>query len=192
MEHKTFVSTSHNTMSDYDREKDKDRFDGTNKLVNLIDNPKMELKETVKGRGLFAKELINTGEFISEFDGEIYIGEKEEGWNEDIINHAIQFEPDRWKDSNSLARCANHSCEANCGIKELFKLIAMRDILPGEEITWDYEMTEAGTSDWYLDCKCNSINCRGKIGSYRNLPKEFREKYKGFISEWLIKKYGSS
>ena len=191
MKYKNFVSISHNKMNGYDIDRNEDRFDGINKSVNLIDNPKTELKETDKGKGLFAKERISAGEFISEFDGEVYIGDEEEGWNEDIINHAIQFEPNKWKDSNSLARCANHSCDANCGIKELFKLIAMRDILPGEEITWDYEMTEdLEEKDWYLDCKCNSINCRRKIGTYRNLPKERREKYKGFISEWLIKKYG--
>ncbi|MEK6889245.1 MAG: hypothetical protein AABW80_04025 [Nanoarchaeota archaeon] len=61
----------------------------------------------------------------------------------------------------------------------------MKDIKRGEEILWDYEMTE--NSNWRMNCMCGNKNCRRVIGAYDNLPEEVRKKYKGYISTWLIK-----
>jgi len=81
----------------------------------------------------------------------------------------------------------NHSCEPNCGIKNLFSIVAMQDIQKGEELTLDYDMVE--DSDWRMECLCGSPICRKIIGSFGLVPKNIREKYKGYISEWLVKKY---
>jgi len=104
-----------------------------------------------------------------------------------IRDHAIQYEESVWRDSDGLARIANHSCEPNCGIKKKFNMVAMRDIKKGEWITWDYEMTE--DSDWRMECKCRTPSCRKLIGAFRNMPEKVRKEYKGYISEWLLEKY---
>lgn len=135
--------------------------------------------------GVFAKAKIRRGEVIAVFDGPI-IDYEYEYWNDDLLNHAIQFEPRRWRDSIGIARMINHSCEPNCGIKKLFSIVAMRDIEKGEHITWDYEMTEKNPH-WRMRCHCGFPSCRKVIGHYRNLPKKQREKYKGYISAWLLK-----
>jgi len=61
----------------------------------------------------------------------------------------------------------------------------MRDIKKGAEITWDYEMTE-DNDYWKMECRCNTKSCRKVIGAYRNMPLNIREKYKGYISDWLL------
>jgi len=149
-----------------------------------MDNPKVEVKASpLGGKGVFAKERIEAGEVIAEWDGEIYPLDHP-GWTEDLLNHVIQFERARFRDARGLARRINHSCEPNCGIKELFKVVAMRSIEPGEEITWDYEMTE--DSEWWrMRCQCGKPRCRKIIGAYRSMPPEVRARYRGFISEWL-------
>lgn len=159
-----------------------------------MDNPKIELRKSQFGSGIFAIEKINAGEIIAEFDGDVYT--KSEEWNQNLSDHCIQFEAGKWRYSNGLAIYSNHSCDPNCGIKNLFQIVAMKDVEVGEELTWDYEMTEDNDMEnkesfyyWILDCRCGSSICRGKIGSYRNMPKEIREKYKGFISDWLLNKY---
>jgi hypothetical protein len=153
--------------------------------TEVMDNPKVEVKESpLGGKGVFARERIEAGEVIAEFDGDIYPF-THPGWTEDLLNHTIQFERYRFRDAKGIARCLNHSCEPNCGIKELFKIVAMRPIKPGEEVTFDYEMTE--DSEWWrMTCQCGTPSCRKLIGAYRNMPPEVRARYRGFISEWLI------
>lgn len=157
-----------------------------------MDNSKVEIRRT-KGRGcgVFASEKIKKGEEVAAFDGKVY-GWRSRAWqsNErDVLHHAIQFAEKKWRDSAGIARVINHSCEANCGIKDLFRIVAMRDIKPGEEVTWDYEMTEE--SPWFrMRCRCGTPGCRGHIGNYQNMPPSVRKKYRGYISDWLIGKYG--
>jgi SET domain-containing protein len=149
-----------------------------------MDNPKVFVQETHKfGKAVIAKEKILKGEVIAEFDGKIYAWDSED-WNEDLYNHVIQFENKKWRDSSGIGRLINHSCDPNCGIKDYFKVTAMRDILPGEEITWDYEMTEKHPY-WRMKCRCGEPICRKIIGNYKNMPQEIRNKYAGYISEWL-------
>jgi uncharacterized protein len=152
-----------------------------------VDNHKASLRNTKKfGKAVFANQQIRKGEIIAEFDGEIY-DDDFVGWTPDIINHAIQFAKDKWRDSRGIARYLNHSCEPNCGIRGSFKIVAMRAIKKGEQLTWDYEMTE--NSDWWqLKCKCGSPICRKRIGRYSQMPKSIRKKYAGYISHWLTKK----
>ncbi len=133
-----------------------------------MDNPKAIVKETEKyGKAVFAKEDLNKGEIIASFDGLIYEAEKSSDLPNDlplqIQDHVIQFEEHKWRDSNGIARSVAHSCQPNCGIQDLFNIVAMRDIKKGEELGWDYEMSE--NSDWEMECLCGSENCRKFIGA---------------------------
>jgi len=152
-----------------------------------MDNPKAFVKRTRKfGRGAFAKQAIRRGELIAAFDGAVYDGEFDD-WTDDLLNHVIQIGKEKWRDSKGIARLLNHSCDPNCGIKGLTRIVAMRDIAAGEQLTWDYEMTEK-SSWWRLRCRCGSDLCRKRIGNYSNLPRAVRRKYRGYISRWLLSK----
>jgi hypothetical protein len=153
-----------------------------------MDNPNIELRETKdRGRGIFACAPIKKDEVIAEFDGAMYDYDYED-WNDDLADHVIQFERRKWRDSMGIAKYLNHSCDPNCGIKELFIIVAMRDISPGEELVWDYDMSE-DNYHWDMDCHCGSPLCRGTIGAFRRLSQSIREKYRGYISDWLVKEY---
>lgn len=152
-----------------------------------MDSKKVRVRNTKKyGKGVFAIADIRKGEIIAKFDGAI-LDEDFEPWTEDLLNHAIQFDKEKWRDSKGIARLVNHSCDPNCGIKDLFKIVAMRPISKGEQITWDYEMTEKNPW-WRMKCRCGSPLCRKVIGSYSRMPLRTRRKYQGYISEWLLKK----
>lgn len=151
-----------------------------------MDSAKVKIRRTKKyGRGVFAIKPIYRGEIVASFDGEIFDDDFDE-WMDDLLNHAIQFEKAKWRDSKGLARYINHSCEPNCGIKRLFDIVAMRTIESGEQITWDYEMTEKNPW-WKMKCRCGSAYCRKVIGNYVRMPQAIRRKYKGFISRWLLR-----
>lgn len=150
------------------------------------DSKKVVVRRNKFGRAVFATRKIEKGETVAVFDGPIY-DDLFDGWTKDLLSHAIQIGPSTWRDSLGLARYINHSCEPNCGIKKYIYITAMRTILPNEEITWDYEMTEKNEW-WKMRCGCATKSCRKIIGNYKNMPRRVREKYKGYISEWLAKK----
>jgi len=58
----------------------------------------------------------------------------------------------------------NHSCDGNCWYEGDDLLVAMRDIAEGEELAYDYALTE-GDSDWILapQCLCGKDKCRGLV-----------------------------
>ncbi|MDO8603922.1 MAG: SET domain-containing protein-lysine N-methyltransferase [bacterium] len=147
---------------------------------------KVIVKETDgRGKGVFATEQIKAGELIFDWTGgPIYEAENAMDLEKDIRDYAIQFEEHKWIDTDGLGRFLNHSCFPNAGVRGLFQIIITRDINPGEEILWDYDMTE--NSNWVMEeCKCGSERCRKLIHGYRFLPNELKKEYQNYISDWL-------
>jgi hypothetical protein len=92
---------------------------------------------------------------------------------------------------NNPAMYLCHDCEPSAGIKNTTLLVACRDIKKGEEIAIDYAMVvyEYGKemTEENLVCNCNKSSCRKKLGSYKNLSEELREKYQNYLSDYLKK-----
>ena len=143
------------------------------------------------GGGLFATRALQPGQLVASFDGEFWewadsVEQLPNEFPDYIRDHTIQYAPGKSRDSTAqgLARYANHSCEPNCGIVNLFEVVAMRPIAAGEQITWDYAMSE--NNDWFMLCRCGTPKCRRIITGYRNLPPETRQAYAGYVSQWLL------
>lgn len=67
---------------------------------------------------------------------------------------------------NEPFELVNHSCNPNCGIKpnqfEGYHLVSMKNMQKGEEITFDYSMTE-WISIAVPNCQCGESMCRKEI-----------------------------
>ena len=66
-------------------------------------------------------------------------------------------------DGHSMAMFVNHSCDPNCETEETDGHVwiqAMRDIQPGEELTYDYYLYDG---DDEAPCYCGAKNCRGTM-----------------------------
>lgn len=161
------------------------------------DNKKVVVAHINKyGKVLIALDSIYGGETVAVFDGEIKTVPRSAASllpNDPPIffrAHAIMIDKNTWQDSNGIARYASHSCNPNCGIKNLREIVAMKYIKAGEQITWDYSMTEdPEANDFEMDCVCGEKECRRVIRGYRYLPPIFRDRYKGYVSEWLEPRY---
>lgn len=85
----------------------------------------------------------------------------------------------------------NHSCDPNTYIKTTDgkrHLIAMRDILSGEEITYDYAIN--GDYEWGVPCNCGSVNCRKVVNpNFWELPLERQKEYAPYLDDWFVEKY---
>lgn len=157
--------------------------------IKDFDNPKVIVKNSRKyGQAMFARDDIYEGEIITKFNGLIFQAKNVLNIPNDPPfywrDHAVQFDENKWRDSRGIARFTAHSCNPNCGIKNKFYIAAMRNIKKDEEITFDYDMSE--NSDWKMECRCESRNCRRLIRGYRFLPESIKNKYKGYTSEYLI------
>jgi hypothetical protein len=135
------------------------------------------------GKGIFAKVDIKKGDVIF-----VWKGQKKSGrsypW--DWGSRWLQVGQYEWiaPMRNTPGWYINHSCNPNSGIKDSIKIVAMKNIRRGEEVTIDYSTFES-EKGWYLECQCKSKNCRHIIRSYEFLPPKLRQKYSDFISEYL-------
>ena len=87
-----------------------------------------------------------------------------------------QKNPDLAADASrigSVARFVNHCCEPNLFVQSVFieysrrvhriALFAARDILPFEELTYDYGYVVGSVEGKTLRCLCGAPSCRGYL-----------------------------
>ena len=81
----------------------------------------------------------------------------------------------------------NHSCEPNCGMRNATTIVAMRDIAVGEELTFDYAMSDASDYDEF-ECNCGTSLCRSHVRADDWQLDTLRHRYKGFFSPYIQQK----
>ena len=81
----------------------------------------------------------------------------------------------------------NHSCEPNCGMRNATTIVAMRDVAIGEELTFDYAMSDASDYDEF-NCNCGTSLCRGRVCADDWQLDTLRHRYKGFFSPYIQRK----
>jgi SET domain-containing protein len=145
----------------------------------------------IHAAGVFAAVPIKNGEVICVFKGEkMSISELmrrcENG--EEKPGYPLQIGNEEYLDLDEPYVYINHSCSPNTGMRKEGELIALKDINPDEEITYDYSTTQWDTSDkwgedyeehWTMECecKCGSPKCRKLITEFDFLPVETKMKY---------------
>ena len=140
--------------------------------------PKVQVRRSgVHGKGVFALRPIKKGERILEYKGEIISWAKASArmQNDDDPDHTFLFgiDEDRVIDANvggNAARYINHSCEPNCETEQVGDRVfidAVRDIKPGEELSYDYQLTldepHTAKAKRQHACHCGSARCRGTM-----------------------------
>ena len=154
-------------------------------------NSKCEAREIAADScGVFAIERISKDELVSLWGGKIMQGNELDPCMPRFTQRVLQIDESLYlltaeeKEPND---CFNHSCEPNLGFFGQIGLVAMRDIEIGEELTFDYAMSDGGPYDEF-ECLCSSLNCRVKItGNDWKLP-ELWKKYDGYFSPYLARR----
>jgi len=78
----------------------------------------------------------------------------------------------------------NHSCNPNCGLSGQIALVAMRRLEPGEEVCFDYAMSDGSPYDQF-SCGCGTLECRGRISGDDWSRPELWKRYRGYFSPYL-------
>ena len=145
--------------------------------------PGFEMRSTTaKGEGVFTTRLFKAGETVM-----VGVIEKRLSKNH---SHASQLGEHEYALHAGLISKFNHSCNPNCGIRLNANgghdFIAMRDIEPNEEATFDYAMRNYSIDYFPGRCTCGEEVCRGEITGWRDLPQERKDQYAGFVAPYLL------
>lgn len=139
------------------------------------------------GKAIIATRPIAKGEIVCVWGGTV---EDEESFNALPAAqraHSVQVEEGLYLAVLSLDEPAsyfNHSCNPNTGFSGQIALAAMRDIQPGEELTFDYALCDTSPYDEF-ECQCGSRNCRHKVTGNDWQNPALWERYAGYFSPYL-------
>lgn len=94
----------------------------------------------------------------------------------------------------SPERHINHSCSPNTYVKTIGQsryVFALRKIIAGEEITYDYCLNSAGDTVW--ECHCGAPDCRRSIHSdFFHLPLPRQLAYLPLLDTWYLEEHGNA
>jgi len=143
-----------------------------------------------KGWGSFATAAIPAGTTVAGFGGHVVPRHVLNSLPGDQANRSIQVDDELYLISGvdpERGDMLNHSCEPTCGLSGATILVALRDIAPGEELTFDYATCDGSDYDEF-DCLCQASTCRGTVtGADWRMP-ELHAKYAGWFSPYLARR----
>ena len=143
-----------------------------------------------RGWGIRCSQPIKAGDFIMEYIGEVlsmdlFKKRMNEKYCQDLHHFCLNIDSSCVIDAYRVAnegRFVNHSCQPNCeaqkwSVDGVFRvgIFAKRDILAGEELSYDYNFDNFNSKETQK-CFCCHEKCRGFIG--RNKKKEMDTKNK--------------
>jgi hypothetical protein len=140
-------------------------------------------KANGSGNGIFSLEPIRKGELIAVFGGVVYEWDAFIHLSERDRSLCIQVEDRLFLVPRPIGEgdYVNHSCNPNAGLSGQIGLVAMRDIKVGEEVCFDYAMSDTMPYDEF-ECGCGQPNCRRHISGNDWQKPELQKRYAGFFS----------
>lgn len=143
----------------------------------------MDVQVTVagpKGRGVFAARDFPRGETVLVGKAIDYPAQR--------TRMSVQLDWERHVEMDVPATLLNHSCAPNLGVHgndwSAYDFIALRDIRAGEELAFDYAMTEYSLVV-PLSCLCGSAACEGEIRPWHDRGEQWREQNSRWVARYL-------
>jgi SET domain-containing protein len=124
----------------------------------------------IHGYGVVALRTFRAGDLITYGDGVVFTEDQEFDDEYALVLNNPRGEdlPSVYYDLADQTRWINHSCDPNSSVHSSWDEVAgifttwwqaLRDIAPGEEITYDY----AFAGHLAVPCNCGTAKCRGLI-----------------------------
>jgi len=150
--------------------------------------PKAQMRVTPgKGSGSFAISKISKGEIVASFGGNVINQSELTNYSTDRVSRSLQLSSDTYLLSGDVPEAGdmiNHSCEPNCGISGTSSVQALRDIEIGEELSFDYAMSDSSQYDEFT-CACGKDKCREKITGMDWQKKDLQAKFSKYFSAYI-------
>lgn len=147
---------------------------------------------SINGMGVFASTYFQKGALILAIDDTRVVDEDhplniDEGdsetycdWLGDTV--VLMQAPEKY---------INHACDPNTFVKTINGIryvMALKNIEPNQEITYDYCINGYGDIVW--NCNCNTARCRKTIHSdFFHLPLSIQIEYLPLLDSWYCERY---
>ena len=158
--------------------------------IQLAHGGRVGVAQAMGEFSVLAAVPIQTGEVVFRIEGlQVAVPSRfsvqvDEQWHVDLAHGASEAEVilhHPW-------RFMNHSCDPSARIVGR-EVRALRAILPGDEITFDYDTTEMEMAEPF-DCQCGSVGCRGWVGGFVHLDATSRERLRRLLAPYLMRPVG--
>ena len=150
--------------------------------------PKAQMRVTPgKGSGSFAVSKISKGEIVASFGGNVINQIELINYSADRVSRSLQLNSDTYLLSGNIPEAGdmiNHSCDPNCGVAGTSSVQVLRDIEIGEELSFDYAMSDSSQYDEF-NCACGKDKCREKITGMDWQKKDLQAKYSRYFSAYI-------
>jgi hypothetical protein len=146
-----------------------------------------------RGDGAFAVLPIARGEIVAVFGGYVVTRSELDALPVERRARSIQVDADLFLVSGEAREpgdMVNHGCDPNCGMRGDVVVVARRDIGVGEELSYDYAMSDAGDHDEFV-CHCGAPGCRGMIRGTDWRDPELQARYAGYFTTFVGARIGA-
>jgi uncharacterized protein len=160
-------------------------------------SPKTKIaKSPIEGRGLFATGRIAKGAIVAIKGGHVLDLRTLARTRARTAASYVQIEDGFYIGARTRREVGtnklfiNHSCDPNVGIRGQVTFVALREIAPGEELTYDWAMEENHPARTW--CRCGAANCRKILTGEDWKQPALQRRYRGHFSAYLAAKIGQS
>jgi hypothetical protein len=139
------------------------------------------------GMGIYAIRPLAAGELLCVWGGRAVPSSEFESLTNEQKGHSLQVAEDVYLVTDAERETVdffNHSCSPNAGLDGQICLVAMRPIAAGEEVCFDYAMSDGSPYDEFV-CTCGSPACRGIVRGDDWMRADLQERYAGFFSPYI-------
>jgi uncharacterized protein len=144
----------------------------------------------IHGTGVFADQKLRPGEIVLRID------------DSRVVTEADPLQPEKGEQENHCdylaggkvvlmqppERFINHRCDPNTYVRTIAGdryVVALSEIRPGDEITYDYCVNGDGDTQW--TCSCGSPNCRKRhLSGFFHLPESLQARYLALLDDWFV------
>lgn len=152
-------------------------------------HPAISRRESpIQGFGLFADEFIPKGTVVWKLDErDRYMSYEEFLQQPPEVQRLCHVHGTGFMLAGDGSEVMNHHCDPNTANVGDDTLVAIRDIQPGEEVTYDYATSEIDPhvfAGW--ECRCGAANCRHYINARDCLDEAFQARWAGHFPSWTL------
>jgi uncharacterized protein len=133
---------------------------------------------SIHAAGCYTMRRIRKGTPVVEYDGPRFSkDEADDRYKDRFITYLFSTgNGGEVIDGFGTAMFINHCCDPNCETENIdgrIWVVATRDIAPGEELTYEYNLHDSDDDD--ANCHCGAAKCRGTMFSEDEVKRRARK-----------------